>query len=533
MQTGYSGWRMPVAGVRSRVFTEKYMRNIIDVPVRDYSALPLRAVIFGGGNFMRGFIGWMLDILNERGLFSGSARIVKPTPAVSTHNLAAQGFRYTVLRRGVSEGWQTTCRRLITTLNGEVNPHRDWEGYLALAAEPELRFVFSNTTESGIAYESCPFPCAGAVSASFPAKLTAFMFERFNRLAGGSGANDAGLTVIPCELVENNGALLRELVLRHAGEWALPPEFRAWIEDSCVFCNTLVDSIVPGFPAAEADEVFRELDYRDDLLVAAELFNLLVIEAPKSVRRALPLEESGARVVWTDDLAPYRERKVRVLNGAHTSTVLAAYLAGLDTVGQMLRDEATAAPLERVIFSEILPALPLAREEKEDFARAVLERFANPYIRHELLAISLNSTAKWRVRVLPSLKDYQRLTGHLPEGLVFSWSALLCFYRQQSDTAGTRGWRCPDGSAPAWMEGGPRSGAQEYPVRDAAQVLAFFADLWRRLGGDIPALVAEALGNEALWGEDMRGIPGMAELAARQVGTICREGMRAALAGLQ
>lgn len=492
--------------------------------------LPVRMVQFGGGNFMRAFLDWMLDLANERGFFHGMAMVVKPTSAKRPSELNAQGGVYTVLERGVQEGQTVQRMRTITCVRGEVNPYEEWTEFLKLAEIPELRYISSNTTESGIAYCQCPQPSAENVPDSFPAKLTALLYWRYKQF---SGAQERGLVVLPCELVEDNGRQLRDLVLRHAADWELPHGFAAWVMRACVFCNTLVDRIVPGFPETEKEALFAQLGYQDNLLVAAEPFNFFAIEVlptdggptPQEIRREFPLEKTGADVEWTDDIRPWRARKVRVLNGAHTASVLAAYLCGLDTVGEMMDDPVTAQLLRRAVYDEILPALALEEEKKTKFAEAVLERFRNPFIQHKLLAISLNSISKWRVRVLPSVYDYYKERHAVPAALAFSLSALICFYRCSHDGDVFSGHRGGPG-VPAGRIG-------SYAVRDSAESLAAFSEIWTRCEADIPALVREILGNTTLWGGDLNGLAGFSDAVSTGVTAICREGARAAIESLR
>lgn len=436
---------------------------------------PERIVQFGEGNFLRAFADWMVDILNERGLFGGRVAVVQPLATGQVAALNQQDGLYTVLLRGIENGKTVESRRLVTSVSRGLNPYEQWADTVACFCQPTVRFVISNTTEAGIVHLDEPL---GPCPKSFPAKVTALLHERFR-----TGAD--GLIFLPCELIDRNGDNLRRIVLQHAAAWKLGDDFIAWLRDKNYFCNTLVDRIVPGHPAAEAARLSAELGYDDPLLVAGEHFHLWVIEGPAKLADEIPFHRAGLNVVWTDNLEPYRTRKVRILNGAHTSSVLAAHLAGLKTVGDMMNDPGFSRWIRDLVFDEILPTVPLPAAEKRAYAEAVLERFKNPFIRHELLSIALNSVSKWKTRCLPTLLDYHKNTGTIPEHLAYSLAALIAFYRDGQHT------------------------------RDDASVLQFFRD--RR---DSPTLVADTLANTAFWGQDLTKIPGL--LAAASVPVLFR-----------
>ncbi|MFA4943617.1 MAG: tagaturonate reductase [Lentisphaeria bacterium] len=469
---------------------------------------PVRILQFGEGNFLRAFVDWMVDILNGRGLFTGAIQVVQPIRQGLVPLLNGQDGLYTLLLRGIQDGQTVESRRLVTSIRGGLNPYEDWAGFLAAARNPDLRFVFSNTTEAGIAYQAEPAP-RDACPESFPAKLAALLRERFQAFAG---APEKGLVVLPCELIEKNGATLREAVRRQLQAWGAATDLRAWVERHCLFCNTLVDRIVPGYPKTEAAAITAALGYEDALLDTGEIFHLWVIEGPASLAAELPFHQAGLNVVWTDDLTPYRTRKVRVLNGAHTANVLAAFLAGLDTVGEMMADPLFGKLVRDSVFAEILPGLQMAAADKAAYAEAVLERFRNPFIRHELLAISLNSVAKWKVRVLPSLADFLTARQRLPPRLAFSLAALIAFYR--GEPAGERELR------------GLRNG-KPYPIRDDQPVLDFFTTAWRAQAatGDATALAKAVLGHIPFWGQDLNALPGLTAAVASHLCEFLEYGM--------
>lgn len=473
---------------------------------------PVRILQFGEGNFLRAFAAWMVDLLNSSGRWSGDIAVVQPIRQGLAQPLNEQEGLFTVLLRGMQQGREVETRRLVTSVRRALNPYAEWAGVLALARLRELRFVVSNTTEAGIVYVDEPW--TAECPETFPAKVTALLAERYRAW---DGASDKGLVFLPCELIDRNGERLREAVLQHARAWKdLPAGFVEWVEKHNHFLCTLVDRIVPGYPSAEADKIGRELGYADRLLAAGEYFHLWVVEGPAAISEELPLRQSGLNVIWTSDLEPYRTRKVRVLNGAHTACVLAAFLAGLRTVREMMLDPLLGRVVRQAVFGEILPGLRLSDQEKQQYAEAVLERFANPFIRHELLSISLNSVSKWRVRVLPSLADHFSATGQPPPLLAFSLAALICFYRPLPCQSGE--WRgCCEGV--------------EYPIRDETEVLAFFAQSWRQFQQlqDPGELAGAILAHTPFWGCDLNEFSGLTQTVARGIRAITTRGARAAL----
>lgn len=447
---------------------------------------PVRVLQFGEGNFLRGFVDWIIDLLNERTAFAGHVHVVQPLDKGIVHLLDQQEGLYHVLLEGIQGGKPTREQRLISCITGAINPYENYKGYLALAENPDLQFVISNTTEAGICFEASDKGME-TIPSSFPGKLTALLYHRFRHF---NGAADKGLYLIPCELIEKNGEILRETVLAFANHWNLPTEFSNWIEQHNSFCNTLVDRIVPGFPKDNIQEIQQELGYADNLVVKAEPFHLWVIEAPEAVKAAFPAEEAGLQVKFVDDLTPYRTRKVRILNGAHTALVPVAYLQGLRTVRDAVEDETAGKFIRETIFKEIIPTLNLSQEELEQFANDVIERFQNPFIRHELITIALNSVSKYKVRVLPSVLEYHRRKGQLPERLLQSLAALILFYKGE--------WN-----------------GESIPLNDTPEVLAFFAQAWQQ--ETTAAVVQTVLANTDFWDTDLSAIPGFAEQVTKHV----------------
>lgn len=450
-------------------------------------ALPERVLQFGGGNFLRGFIDVFIDKLNRQKLFNGRIVVVQSTAGGRADSLNAQDGLFTVVTRGVKDGARVDESTLVASVSRGLSASSQWADVLAVARSPALRVVVSNTTEAGIALDAAD---TLAAPRSFPARLAAVLYERFRAVG-----NDAtkGLIVLPCELIERNGQTLARLVKEVAAKWDLPPAFARWVESSCTFADTLVDRIVPGFPTDDAAAIGARLGYKDDLLVAAEPYHLFAIQGADKVRGELPFDQVGLNVVFVPDLAPYRERKVRILNGGHTGMALGAFLAGKDTVGQCMDDPAIRKYLD-ALMATILPTLSPAGSadaaELKRYAADVFERFANPFVKHQLLAISLNSSAKYKARLLPATRDAIAAGGNTGP-LAFALATLLAFYR------GSR------------IEGGKLIGERNgtpYSMQDTPAALEAFRDHWTEPTGtadDVARLTRRTLADKRIWGEDL------------------------------
>jgi tagaturonate reductase len=477
---------------------------------------PEKVLQFGEGNFLRAFVDWQIDIANSKTGFNGNVVVVQPLERGMGDTINAQKGLYTTVLRGVQNGQTIEELRPIKSISRCLNPYSRFDEYLGCAENPDLRFVISNTTEAGIAYNA-EDRLSDRPQRSFPGKVTAFLFRRFEHFQGDPAK---ALVFIPCELIDKNGDKLKEIVLRYAREWNLGEAFLAWL-DAGDFCNSLVDRIVPGYPGEEAAALCEKIGYEDRLLVAAEIFHLWVIESKKDHRREFPLADAGLKVIWTDDMSFYRTRKVRILNGAHTSSVLAAYLYGLDTVEQCVKDPLISKMMRKGIFEEIIPSMEGSAAELTQYANDVLERFANPYIKHLLLSISLNSVSKFKTRVLPSLTGSLAKTGRLPPVLVFSLAALIAFYK---------------GGGLAGRElRGSRNGIP-YPIQDDEDVLKRFAALYAGAEGDGAAAAQRisraVLGSAEWWGEDLLAYPGLLEAVSAYLAAIWRSGIKNVIEGL-
>ncbi|MBR3805659.1 MAG: tagaturonate reductase [Clostridia bacterium] len=409
-----------------------------------------RVIQFGEGGFLRGFVDWMLQKVNEKSDFDGSVVVVQPIEAGMCDMLSAQNCVYTHVIRGI-EGVDKT---LVDVISRCVKPYEDFEGYLALADQPEMRFVVSNTTESGIVY-SDEDKITDAPPKTFPAKVTLLLKRRFEK-------GLPGFIFLPCELIDRNGDNLKKCVLKYADLWNLGCDFKAWVEKENIFTNTLVDRINTGYPKGED----MALGYEDNMVNTSEFFHLWVIETDYDIEAELPFSKAGLNVIVTPDkLEMYRTRKVRILNGAHTSLVPYALLSGLDTVKSCIDDAKMNEHIKKCVFDEIIPTLDLPRDELISYANSVIERFSNPYIKHYLSSIALNSVSKFKVRVLPSILEYIKRYNKMPETLLFSFAKLIEFYKTDM-------------------------------TNDAPEVVEFMKN------NDTSAILA----NTSLWGEDLSAL---------------------------
>lgn len=468
---------------------------------------PVKVVQFGEGNFLRAFVDYMIDIANEKGTFDGDIVLIKPIEFGNLDNFHRQDCQYTVSLRGNVNGEGKIINRVVTSVADAVDAVGEYEKYEALAEIDTLRFVVSNTTEAGIVYDPSD-KFESKPPKTFPGKLTKFLYHRFETF---HGDKSKGLVMLPVELIDDNGIMLRKCVMQQIENWGLSAEFKAWVEDACIFTATLVDRIVTGYPRATEQEEWEKLGYEDRIMVTGEPFALWVIESEKDISREFDLPGAGLPVIFTEDHHPYKQRKVRILNGAHTSFVLASWLCGNDIVRQSMEDADVCNFMNKTIFEEVIPTLTLPEDELKEFAGEVVNRFNNPYVDHALLAISLNSVSKWRARCLPSLLGYVDKFGRLPAHLTFSIAALMAFYH---------GTEIQDG-----VLKGDRNG-QPYDIKDDLAVLEFFRDNCEK---DTVSFVTAYLGREDFHGQDLNKVPGLTDAVVSYLDDIKANGMRAAL----
>lgn len=441
---------------------------------------PVKVLQFGEGNFLRAFADWMIDILNEKTDFNGAVQVVQPIQQGMGKMVNAQDGLYHVVLNGIKNGKPSQETRLVTSVAGVINPFEDLDGYLKTGENPALKFVLSNTTEAGITFSPLD-KSPDVFPETFPGKLTVLLYHRYRFF---NGAADKALIVMPCELIDKNGDTLRQTILQYIAHWQLPEGFKNWITQHTIFCNTLVDRIVPGFPKDTIAEIHASTGYEDNLVVMAEPFHLWVIEAPESVQLAFPADKAGLQVKFVKDMAPYRTRKVRILNGAHTALVPVAYLHGLRTVKEAVDDSFAGDFIRKAIQEEIIPTLDLPAEELKQFAHDVFERFQNPFIRHELMSIALNSVSKYTVRVLPSVLKYIEIKKQLPERLILSLASLIRFYKGE------------------WQ-------GESIALKDTPEVLDFFRTVWQT--NDPETVARKTLSNVSFWEQDLTKIDGLVE----------------------
>lgn len=380
-----------------------------------------RIIQFGEGGFLRAFVDWIVQLTDEKTDFDASVVVVQPIEKGMCDMLEKQNCVYTLIMRGLKDGVPTVDKKVIDCISRTVQPYRDFDEYLKLAEDPDFRFIVSNTTESGIAFDDSDRP-DNAPNITFPAKVTMLLKKRFDL-----GLN--GFIFLPCELIEKNGQTLKKYVLEYAKLWNLGTDFEKWVEGENIFCNTLVDRIVTGYPRDEK----IDLGYEDNMLDTSEIFHLWVIEAKddeqKILKNEIPFEKAELNIIVTDNLDRYRTRKVRILNGAHTSMIPYALLSKIETVGECMKDEKMSKFVKECVFDEIIPTLDLPEDELIDYANNVFERFSNPYIKHMCSSIALNSVSKFKVRVLPSILEYIKRKGEMPKRLLFSFARLIEFYK--------------------------------------------------------------------------------------------------------
>ena len=472
---------------------------------------PERVLQFGEGNFLRAFADYWFDMANEKAGWNGKCVLVQPIAQGLTQLINRQEGLYTLYLRGRQNGEKVDAKRVVSSVSRCLNPYekQDYDAMMDVAAGEALEYIVSNTTEAGIVYdpscrlEDCP-------PASFPAKLTQVLLHRWR-------AGRPGVVVLSCELIDNNGKELLRCVNQYIKQWGLEEGFARWVNGDCTFCSTLVDRIVPGRirDAAEAARLEDENGYRDALIDVGEVFGVWNIEGPEWLAEKLPFRAAGLNCPVVPDVTPYKKRKVRILNGAHTGFVLGAYLAGYDIVRDCMQDDVILGFMNRMLHEEVIPTLPLDRQDLEAFAAAVQDRFNNPFINHELMSITLNSTSKWRARNMPSLLEYAQTAGKLPPCLAMSFAAYIAFYSSDIQTLTEQGLVCR------------RPKGNEYTVSDDRWVLEFY---YSRRGVSDETLVHDVMTNEKMWGQDLTLVPGFEQAAAENLRRIRTEGARAAFA---
>lgn len=469
---------------RSTVQAKKYTEKIIQ---------------FGEGNFLRAFIEWIIWKTNQKTDFNASVVVVQPIDKGMVNVLNEQDGLYHLNLQGLDKGKAVDSIDLIDVISRGINPYADFNEYIKLAENPEIRFVISNTTEAGIAFDSsCKIDDAPA--ASYPGKLTQLLYRRFNYF---KGDKTKGLIIFPCELIFLNGKELKKCIEQYIELWNLGSAFKEWFENACgVYC-TLVDRIVPGYPKDTIDSITARIGVEDKLVDKAEIFHLWVIEAPESVAEEFPANKAGLNVLFVPSEAPYHERKVTLLNGPHTVLSPVGYLSGLNTVRECVEDPLIGKYVRKVMFDELMQTLNLPMEELKKFADDVLDRFVNPYVKHFVTSIMLNSFPKYKTRDLPGLKTFLKRNGTLPTGLVLGLAGIITYYK------------------------GGKRGEDTIVPNDDAKITGLLSDLWSQ--NNIEKLATGVLGAEFIWDEDLNKIPGLKEMLIADLNIIQKDGMRKAV----
>lgn len=465
--------------------------EIKDKIIKDNSKYPKKILQFGQGNFLRGFVDWIIDLSNDDEGLKSSLVVAKATERGNLDRFKKQNFNYTLVMRGLDNGKPKEESKIVTSISDMVNPYKaeDFKRYEEVIKSEELSIIISNTTEAGIVYEEVDFK--ENYPKTFPAKITKLLYTRYLHF---NGDKSKGLLFIPVELIDNNGRELKRIVLKHIEDWKLPDEFRKWVEENSKFLNTLVDRIVTGYPKNNIKEIEEKLGYKDEILVTSEIFNLWVIEGTKEDAIKFPVHKTKANIIWTDNVKPYKIRKVRILNGAHTSMALAAYLSGFKIVRDMMEDSAFNDFYYLVIKKEVIPTIDMDEDELISFSSSVKDRFKNPFIDHSLLDISLNSVAKYKERCLSSLLDYYNKFNKIPRGLAFSLASLIRFYKIEEKDNNFFGKDLNN---------------SEYEIKDDINILKFFENVWKEENTNI--IVEKILENKDIWGINLLEINGLFE----------------------
>ncbi len=464
---------------------------------------PERIIQFGEGNFLRAFVDWIIQKMNDQVEFNSSVVVVQPIEQGMVDRLQAQDCLYHVNLQGLDKGKKVDSLTRIDVISRALNPYTEFDAFLKLAEQPEVRFVVSNTTEAGIAFDpACRLEDRPA--ASYPGKLTQLLYHRYQTF---QGDRSKGWIIFPCELIFLNGHKLKETIEQYIDLWKLGADFKAWFAEACTVCATLVDRIVPGFPRKEIDAIQERLGYRDQLVVQAEVFHLWVIEAPESVAKEFPADKAGLHVLFVPSEEPYHQRKVTLLNGPHTVLAPVAWLSGVDIVRAACQHAVLGPFIRRVMFDELMETLDLPHEELVQFGQDVLERFNNPFVDHSVVSIMLNSFPKYQTRDLPGLKTYLARKGELPKGLVLGLAAIITYYKGEIRA----------------------DGAQAKP-EDSVEIVQLLQQLWAT--GSTQTVAEGVLGAVSIWGEDLNRIPGLTAMLKDFLDEIQAKGMLETVKGI-
>jgi tagaturonate reductase len=454
---------------------------------------------FGEGNFLRAFIDWMIQEMNDNAGFNSKVVVVQPIKTGMVDKLNQQNCQYHVVLKGLKNGKALKEIKLNSAISRGINPYASFAEYSKLAEDPSMRFIISNTTEAGIAFNESDTPDMQPPS-SFPAKITQLLYHRFTFYKGDLSK---GFIILPCELIENNGSELKRCIEKYIALWNLPAAFSEWLNAANTFCNTLVDRIVPGFNKETAKELAETMQSSDNMCVDGEQFHLWVIEGPQWIKDEFPADKANLNVLFVNDVKPYRVRKVRLLNGPHTLMTPVAYLSGIDYVRDALEHPVIGKFITQAIDNEIIPTVDLPADEMRKFADEVLDRFRNPFVNHALMSISLNSVSKFKTRLLPTLLDFNKKRQELPQRIVFSLAALMAFYKGEYQ-------------------------GKTIQLQDDAVILDFFASKWKAYTGkkeQLDTIVKQVLSNKTFWGIDLTEIENLEETTGKYLQNIMEKGM--------
>ncbi|MGF7141432.1 tagaturonate reductase [Roseimarinus sediminis] len=464
---------------------------------------PTRILQFGEGNFLRAFTDWIVDKMNKEAGFNTGIDVVQPLANGMIDLLNEQDGLYHVYLKGIKNGEPITEYSLIDCINKGINPYSEYDEYRKTILNPDLRFVFSNTTEAGISWDENDRRDMEPQN-SFPGKVASLLYQRYKAFEGDASK---GLIFFACELIDRNGDILKELVLRHAQNWQLEEAFTQWVNEACCFCSTLVDRIVPGYPKDEIENIQQELGYEDKLVVVGEYFHLWVIEAPEWVQAEFPAEKAGLDVKFVSNMKRFREQKVQVLNGCHTGSYAVSFLSGIETVRDAYENLEVGNFMKELVYDEVLPVLDGTEKELKKFANKILERFANPFIRHQWQSIALNAMSKWETRNLPSLINFHTTHNMLPQKLVFSLAAMIAYFKGEAN-------------------------GECYPIKDDQWILDFYKEAWAQCDGrpiSIYLLTEKVLALDKVWKQDLNTIPNLTITVSHYLFLIQQVGMKRAV----
>lgn len=459
---------------------------------------PVKILQFGEGNFLRAFVDWILQDLNDKGVINANVAVVQPMPMGRVADLEKQDGLYTLCLDGIDKGEQVQSRQIIDVIGDFINPFEQYDKFLGYGENEELEIVISNTTEAGIALDETDTDLTKCPK-SFPGKLLALLKARYDKFGGDM---NKGLAIIPCELIDHNGDELKRILVELAKINKMDDKFINWMTTANHYTSTLVDRIVPGYPRDNAAQICEEMGFQDNNIVKGEIFHLWVLQKEPFIQSKLPADKSGLNVIFADDITPYKQRKVKILNGSHTAMVPVAYLSGIDTVRESVSDPDVGKFVQGLVNDEIKPTIDLPKDQMDAFANSVIERFMNPFIRHELMSIALNSTTKFKTRLLQTYDDYRAKFGKSPKHILFSFASLCVFYKG-------------------------KRGNEDIKLADDQKYLDFWKDLWTKT--DYTDIAKTALSQKDIWERDLSADDDNAAVVAGYIKNIVENGERAAL----